>query len=122
MPAQTEFPAVFESLKSILQPYAKKLTVKNDTKSVYYLDGSVQREMEEGTVFRLDAHQEELRLVLSHAGLHVPRPAERHLPELKKHMQGKSCFNFKKVEKGLFEELSQLTKKGFERMMREEYS
>ena len=43
-------------------------------------------------------------------------------PELKKHMQGKSCFNFKTVEKSLFEELSQLTKQGFERFMKEEYS
>jgi flagellar motor switch protein FliG len=43
-------------------------------------------------------------------------------PELKKHMQGKSCFNFKKVEPELLEELDQLTKKSFERLMKEEYS
>jgi hypothetical protein len=43
-------------------------------------------------------------------------------PELKKHMQGKSCFNFKKVEKSLFDELSQLTRQGFERFMKDEYS
>ena len=36
-------------------------------------------------------------------------------PELRKHMQGKSCFNFKKVEPDLFEELSELTRKGIER-------
>ena len=36
-------------------------------------------------------------------------------PELRKHMQGKSCFNFKKVEPDLFEELSELTRKGVER-------
>jgi len=43
-------------------------------------------------------------------------------PELKKHMQGKSCFNFKRVEKSLFDELSQLTRQGFERFMKEEFS
>jgi len=43
-------------------------------------------------------------------------------PELKKRMQGKSCFNFKKVEKPLFDELNELTKQGFERLMKEEYS
>jgi hypothetical protein len=42
-------------------------------------------------------------------------------PALKKHMQGKSCFNFKKVEARLFAELAQLTKRGFERFVREEY-
>ncbi|HEX9840215.1 MAG TPA: hypothetical protein VGA72_12750, partial [Anaerolineales bacterium] len=36
-------------------------------------------------------------------------------PELKKHMQGKSCFNFKKVEPDLFKELDELTRKGAER-------
>src|SRR5258707_13818320 len=33
-------------------------------------------------------------------------------PELKKRMQGKSCFNFKEVDEKLFKELSQLTKAG----------
>jgi hypothetical protein len=41
-------------------------------------------------------------------------------PELKKHMQGKSCFNFKKVEPELLKELSDLTKKGAERFQKEE--
>jgi len=36
-------------------------------------------------------------------------------PELKKRMQGKSCFNFKKTEQNLFEELGVLTKCGFEK-------
>ena len=37
-------------------------------------------------------------------------------PELKKHMQGKSCFNFKKVEPDLFKELKELTRLSIERM------
>lgn len=32
---------------------------------------------------------------------------------LKNRMQGKSCFNFKKIDKALFEELQELTEKGF---------
>lgn len=36
-------------------------------------------------------------------------------PELKKRMQGKSCFNFTRVDEGLFRELDELTKRGFER-------
>jgi hypothetical protein len=40
-------------------------------------------------------------------------------PELRKHMQGKSCFNFKKVEPELFAELAALTGKGAERFKQE---
>jgi hypothetical protein len=36
-------------------------------------------------------------------------------PELKKRMQGKSCFNFKKVEPDLFKELKELTRLSVER-------
>jgi len=43
-------------------------------------------------------------------------------PELKKRMQGKSCFNFKKVEPNLFAELSTLTRKGAEKFKTENAS
>ena len=33
-------------------------------------------------------------------------------PELRKRMQGKSCFNFKEVDEKLFQELATLTKAG----------
>jgi hypothetical protein len=35
-------------------------------------------------------------------------------PSLKKRMQGKSCFNFKKVDQETLAELGQLTARGFE--------
>jgi hypothetical protein len=40
-------------------------------------------------------------------------------PELKKRMQGKSCFNFKSNDEKLFKELSGLTKDGFNRFKKE---
>ena len=36
-------------------------------------------------------------------------------PELKKRMQGKSCFNFKQVDPVLFKELGGLVKRSFDR-------
>ena len=36
-------------------------------------------------------------------------------PALKKRMQGKSCFNFTHVDDLLFQELAELTKRGYER-------
>lgn len=35
-------------------------------------------------------------------------------PDLKKRMQGKSCFNFKEINKEHLKELTILTKNGFE--------
>ena len=40
MSAQTEFSIVFKKLKSILQPYSSKLTVKADTSEGFSLDGA----------------------------------------------------------------------------------
>jgi hypothetical protein len=40
--------------------------------------------------------------------------------ELKKRMQGKSCFNFTSVDEGLFQELAALTGKGFDELRRRE--
>ncbi|MCI0346901.1 MAG: hypothetical protein L0221_15900 [Chloroflexi bacterium] len=36
-------------------------------------------------------------------------------PELRRRMQGKSCFNFTKVDDALFEELERITAKGVAR-------
>jgi len=40
-------------------------------------------------------------------------------PELRKRMQGKSCFNFKAVDDKLFRELAKLTDKGYRRFKKE---
>lgn len=40
-------------------------------------------------------------------------------PELKKRMQGKSCFNFTHVDEKLFQELTELTERGYERFKKE---
>jgi hypothetical protein len=42
-------------------------------------------------------------------------------PELKKRMQGKSCFNFKVVDEKLFGELARLTKAGAARFNDEKF-
>ena len=36
-------------------------------------------------------------------------------PELRRRMQGKSCFNFRSVDETLFDELAELTWRGYER-------
>lgn len=40
-------------------------------------------------------------------------------PELKRRMQGKSCFNFTHVDEKLLQELKELTQRGYERFKKE---
>ncbi|MBI3168032.1 MAG: hypothetical protein HYZ22_06110 [Chloroflexi bacterium] len=122
MPAQTEFHLVFESLKSILKPYAKKLTIKTDTADTFYLDAAyIERWKKELFFASAQIKKNYVSFYLMPVYMY-PDLLKNISPELKKHMQGKSCFNFKKVEKNLFEELSRLMEQGYERMMKEEYS
>ena len=122
MTAQTEFPIVFEKLRSILKPYAKKLIVKLDTGEGFSLDGPYSEKWKKELFFGA------VRIKKNYVSFYLmpvymcPDLLKDMSPELKKHMQGKSCFNFKRVEKSLFDELIQLTKQGFERFMKEEYS
>lgn len=41
--------------------------------------------------------------------------------DLRKRMQGRSCFNFKQPDQDLFEELAELTRTGYERYRAEGY-
>ena len=122
MPAKTNFPAVFEILRSILKPYAKMMTVKQDTENAFYLDAPYSEKWKKELYFgSVHIKKNYVSFYLMPVYMY-PDLLKNISPELKKQMQGKSCFNFKKIEKSLFEELSQLTKQGFERMMKEEYS
>ena len=121
MPAQTEFPIVFRKLKSILKPYASRLSLKADTDKGFYLDGPYSEKWKKDLFFGA------AQIKKNYVSFHLmpvymcPDLLKDISPELRKHMQGKSCFNFKKVDAPLFDELSQLTKRGFERFMKEEY-
>ncbi|WKZ35861.1 MAG: hypothetical protein QY332_19805 [Anaerolineales bacterium] len=122
MPAQTEFLLVFESLKDILKPYAEKLTVKTDSGDTFYLDAAYSEKWQKEIFFGSAQIKKNYVSFYLMPVYMYPDLLKTISPELKKHMQGKSCFNFKKIERPLFEELSQLTKRGFERLMKEEYS
>ena len=118
----TEFDLVFTALRSILTPYAKKLTVKTDAPGDIYLDGAYSEKWKKPLFFAAVKIQKNYVSFYLMPVYLYPDLLKNISPELKKHMQGKSCFNFKKVEKSLFDELKSLTKQGFERFVKEEYS
>lgn len=115
MPAQNEFSFVFEKLKKILKPYAKNFTVKADTADSYYIDGPYSKKWKKDLFFgSAQVKKNYVSFYLMPVYMY-PELLKGISPELKKRMQGKSCFNFKKVEPELLEELAELTKKGAER-------
>ena len=115
MSPQTDFPIVFERLKSILKPYAKKLTLKTDTTDTYYLGGPYSEKWKRELFFG------SAQIKKNYVSFHLmpvyvyPELLEGISPELKKRMQGKSCFNFKQVDEPLFDELAALAEAGYRR-------
>ena len=115
MPTQPDFPLVFEQLKAILKPYAKNLTITADTSTAYSLDGSYSEKYKKAIFFgAVQIKKNYVSFYLMPVYM-FPELLKGMSPELKKHMQGKSCFNFKKVEPDLFKELKQLTLLSVER-------
>jgi len=120
MSPQNEFPLVFEELKQILKPYAPKLSVTVDTANAYSLDGPYSEKWKKPLFFgSVQIKKNYVSFYLMPVYMY-PELLKEISPALKKHMQGKSCFNFKKVEPELFDELAVLTREGYEGFQREE--
>ncbi len=115
MSPQTDFPLVFEQLKSILKPYAKNLTITADTSTAYSLDGSYSEKYKKVIFFGAAQIKKNYVSFYLMPVYMFPELLKGISPELKKHMQGKSCFNFKKVDPELFKELTKLTKLSVEK-------
>ena len=115
MPSQTDFPHVFETLKAILKPYAKNLTITADTSDAYSLDGPYSEKYKKALFFGAAQIKKNYVSFYLMPVYMFPELLKGMSPELKKHMQGKSCFNFKKVEPDLFKDLTQLTRLSVER-------
>ena len=112
MPGKADFTEVFEQLKSIFKPYAKKMDVSQDTDQCYMLDTRYIMKNKQPLCFggvRLGKNYVSFYLMSVYAS---PDMLKNMSPELKKRMQGKSCFDFKEVDKKLFGELKALTKDG----------
>ena len=112
MPDNNNFDKVFAKLKAIVQPYAKKMDVAQDNQTYYLLNTRHIMKNKQPLCFggvRLGKAYVSFYLMSVYA---CPDLLKSMSPELKKRMQGKSCFNFKEVDEKLFKELAQLTKAG----------
>jgi hypothetical protein len=119
MSTQDPFSIVFEQLRNILKPYAKNLTVKTDTADTYYLDGPYSEKWKKKLFFgSVQIKKNYVSFYLMPVYMY-PELLNDISPELNKHRQGKSCFNFKKVEPDLFKQLETLTHKSVEKFRKE---
>jgi len=119
MTSNNDFPKVFEQLKTILKPYAQKLTLATDTSNTYYIDGPYSEKWKKQLFFASTVIKKNYVSLYLMPVYMYPELIDDISPELKKRMQGKSCFNFKRVEPELFNELAELTQKGAERFKQE---
>jgi hypothetical protein len=112
-----DFPAVFARLRLIMRKYERlPLKAETDGPGNYILTGPAGpltrgRELWFGAV-QIKKNYVSYHLMAVYA---FPGLLEGISPELKKRMQGKSCFNFKRVDEALFEELAALTERGARR-------
>ena len=121
MATDNTFDEVFTELRKIFLPYAKRMEVAQDTETLYTLNTHhVMRNKQPlyfGGVRRGRAYVS-FYLMPVYAS---PELLKSMSGELRKRMQGKSCFNFKTVDKVLFRELKALTKAGAARFSDEKF-
>jgi hypothetical protein len=119
MASTSDFSRVFEQLKNILKPYAANLTLTADTANSYSLDGPYSEKWKKVIFFGAAQVKKNYVSFYLMPVYMYPELLNGISPALKKRMQGKSCFNFKKVEPDLMRELTELTRKGVQKFRQE---
>ena len=111
MPGHDE---VCSALKSVLAPYASQLDAKKDDALELYVDTRHLQKNRKPLFFGA------VQVKKSYVSFHLmpvyvnPDLLDAISPELKARMQGKSCFNFAKIDKPLLKELEALVEAGFQ--------
>ncbi len=113
-----EFEIVFKSLKEILQKYSGPFTVKPDTNTKYGLYaqiGPATLKIWGGKMKKPAMPVAWVEIGKGYVSYHLmgvygnTKLLDGLSKELKARMQGKTCFNFKKVDENIFPELDSLT-------------
>ena len=121
MSKQTNFESAFSGLRQILKAYESQLIVVADTPSHYALETPHVMKNKHRLYFagiKIGKSYVSYYLMPAYACDDVRNAIS---PELKKRMQGKSCFNFSMPDAKLFKELAHLTKVGFKRFTEKDF-
>lgn len=108
-----DFHELFKKLKEIMHPYARRLDRKIDSDKELYVD--TKHILKNKKPLWFGAVQVKKNYVSYHLmPVYLnPELLNEVSPELKKRMQGKSCFNFRTPDDNLFKELAVLTEAGY---------
>ncbi len=124
MSTTDDFAVIHARLKKIVQQFeGKGLNPSANTATDYLLTGP-----QTPTSMGRDVWFGGVQIKKNYVSFHLmavymfPDLLENISPELKKRMQGKSCFNFKKVDEALFNELEILAKKSYNRLIKETFN
>ena len=114
------FNEIFAQLRAILQKHTGRLTVAADTPTRFCLECTPGPKLTGPKLKRkgpmplawvqIDKNYVSYHLMPVYG---CPQLLDRFSAKLRARMQGKSCFNFTKVDAGLFQELDQLTGESF---------
>jgi len=115
--ASKPFAETFDELRAILKPYAGELLVMTDKPGEYTLGMRTAKDRVGRPLFAASVRAGKAYVSYHLMGVYgAPDLLKGISPELRKRMQGKSCFNFKSIEPDRVRELSALTKKSLDRM------
>jgi hypothetical protein len=109
-----ELSQVFAELRKIMAPYAAQLAATRDDADELYLNTTHLQKTKKPLFFGA------VQVKKSYVSFHLmpvymkPELLASVSSQLKSRMQGKSCFNFKALEPGLFTELAALTKASYD--------
>lgn len=105
---------VHDRLRAILEPYRSRLVVANDGPDGMSLELPGYKDTPWGFVAATRLGKRYVSFYLM--GVYgEPELLASISPELRRRMQGKSCFNFTKLDEPLFRELEALTARSIER-------
>jgi hypothetical protein len=113
--ADEDFGPLFDRLKGVLEPYAPEMHVSADDAKGYSLDLAPPEERNPTTWFGGVMRWKRYVSFYLMPVYVEPSLLEGASPDLRKRMQGKSCFNFSKVDEPLLDELESLVRTGYER-------
>lgn len=114
----SELEPVFARLRDVLALHASGFTIADDSEQRYELEGAVGPATMRAWGGKARAQTIPVAWVevrKAYVGYHLmgitghPKLAATLSAELRAHMQGKSCFNFKVVDDRLFSELARVT-------------
>jgi hypothetical protein len=105
--------AVFAALRGILRRQAGRLSVSEDSPTRFCLRGG-SHPKHHGPMSVAWVEIGKAYVSFHHMGVYArPDLLQGVSKELRARMQGKSCFNFKSVDQGLFAELEDLSARAF---------